>query len=242
MAQRTKGRYHSGRFRYTVANCQISPSTQSSASTTLASITRRISLVDQFTLSDLARLMLPSCFKVWLRNEVCPIERITKNHIYEYEKLVRYRLPACSAKAGMHLEKTTTILDLDGVYLSTFSSVFSLIQRVSSIAQNYYPEMLGKMFIVNAPYLFYACWSLVSPLLNEVTVKKISILGINYLKDLQDFIPAQNIPDFLGGPAKENWDKVDIGPWNSGEVPGYPIAEYEKVFCRIINKNDILTC
>lgn len=92
------------------------------------------------------------------------------------------------------------------------------------------------MFIVNSPYLFYACWNLVSPLLNEVTVKKISILGANYKKELLEIIPEENIPDFLGGPAKvvlnllqENWDVVDVGPWNSGDVEGYPKPEMEKV-------------
>lgn len=94
------------------------------------------------------------------------------------------------------------------------------------------------MFIVNAPFLFAACWSLVSPLLNEVTVKKISILGSSFKKELLEYIEDDNLPDFLGGKAKENWESIDSGPWNSGEVEGYPKPEMEKVvltLCQFIN-------
>lgn len=73
--------------------------------------------------------------------EITQTDRMMKNHVYEYEKLVNYRLKACSAKSGRHHEQSTTILDLQGVALSTFSSVYSLVSEVSSIAQNYYPEM-----------------------------------------------------------------------------------------------------
>lgn len=171
--------------------------------------------------------------KLW---QSTTVDRIMENHIYEYEKLIRYRLKAASASKGSLVSKTVTILDMAGVSLSGFSSVFSLISKVSAIAQDYYPEILGlptltpgRMFIVNAPYLFYAVWSMCSPLLNEVTVKKISILGSNYLSELKVLIKIENIPDFLGGNAVEDWDNVDKGPWNDQTVEGYPIVEMEKV-------------
>lgn len=68
-------------------------------------------------------------------------ERMLKNHVYEYEKLVQYRLKACSIKAGRHHEQSLSILDLNGVALSTFSSVYATVSEISTIAQNYYPEM-----------------------------------------------------------------------------------------------------
>jgi hypothetical protein len=140
---------------------------------------------------------------------------------------VNYRFKACSIKAGRHIEQSTTILDLQGVYLSSFSSVYNLVSQVSSIAQNYYPEMLGKMFIINAPMLFTAVWTVVKQMLDEVTVNKIQILGSSYKSALLQCIDAENLPDFLGGPAENT--SGDIGPWNDGSVPNYPIPEYEKV-------------
>jgi hypothetical protein len=156
-------------------------------------------------------------------------ERMVRYHVYEYEKLIRYRFKACSVKSARTIEQSTTILDLTGVYLSTFSSVFGLIRQISGIAQNYYPELLGKMFIVNAPMLFSAIWALVSPLLNEVTVRKISIVGSSYKEKLLEFIDADSLPDFLGGTCtSDKWEQMDYGPWNDGSVDGYPIEKYEK--------------
>jgi hypothetical protein len=156
-------------------------------------------------------------------------ERLLKNHVYGYEKLVNYRLPACSLKQGCFLEQSTTILDLKGVSLSTFSSVYSLVSQVSTIAQNYYPEMLGKMYIINAPYLFSTVWSLVKVMLHPVTQRKIAIVGSSYLPALQETIPLENIPDFLGGSCScpGGCASADVGPWNDGSVPGYPKPEFE---------------
>jgi hypothetical protein len=99
---------------------------------------------------------------------VTTTERMLKNHVFEYEKLVNYRLKACSIAYNAHIEQSLTILDLKGVSLSGFSNVYTLVKQVSAIAQNYYPEMLGKMFIINAPMLFTACWGMVKPLLDEI--------------------------------------------------------------------------
>ncbi|KAJ3110329.1 cytosolic factor, phosphatidylinositol/phosphatidylcholine transfer protein [Phlyctochytrium bullatum] len=157
-------------------------------------------------------------------------ERMLKNHVYEYEKLVHYRLPACSKKYGRHLEQSCVIMDLKGVAISMFPSVFGLVKMVSSIAQNYYPEMLGKMFIINSPMLFTGVWTLVKPLLDEVTVNKIYILGSGYKDKLLEFIDADCLPESLGGTCNcpGGCDLSDIGPWNDGSVAGYPKKEYER--------------
>lgn len=125
---------------------------------------------------------------------VTTTEKMLRNHVYEYEKALNYRNVACSLKANTHVEQTCTILDLKNVPLSSFSSIYSTVKQVSSIAQNYYPEMLGKMFIINSPMLFTACWGMVKPLLDEVTVKKINILGSNYKAKLLEVIDEKDLP------------------------------------------------
>ncbi|KAJ3036030.1 cytosolic factor, phosphatidylinositol/phosphatidylcholine transfer protein [Rhizophlyctis rosea] len=162
--------------------------------------------------------------------QVTTPERMLKNHVYGYEKLVQYRLPACSKATHTQIEQSCTILDLKGVYLSQFSNVYSMVKQVSSIAQNYYPEMLGKMYIINAPMLFTTCWGLVKPLLDEVTVSKINILGGSYKSKLLETIDEGCLPKFLGGSCEcpGGCDVADVGPWNDGTVEGYPIEEFEK--------------
>ena len=147
---------------------------------------------------------------------VTDVDRILKNHVVEYERLINVRLPACSAQKGVHLEQSVTILDLKNVSLVQFTQVYRFIQQISTIAQNYYPEMLGKMFIINAPFLFSSVWNMIKGLLDEVTVSKIHIVGTKYQALLLEHIDARNIPTSLGGTCEcdGGCDRSDAGPWN----------------------------
>lgn len=142
-------------------------------------------------------------------------ERMTKQHVLSYEKLIRDRMPACSKRAECHIEQCCTILDLKGVSLRQFANAFGFIKRTSAIAQNYYPEMMGKMYVINAPMMFTSVWGMIKPLLDEVTVKKIVILGSNYQSTLLQDIDAANLPKSIGGTCEcvEGCEKGEPGPW-----------------------------
>lgn len=47
--------------------------------------------------------------------------------------------------------------------------------------QDYYPERLGKLFIVNAPYIFMAVWKIIYPFIDNNTKKKVSKDGFLFL-------------------------------------------------------------
>ncbi|KAG0276885.1 cytosolic factor, phosphatidylinositol/phosphatidylcholine transfer protein [Linnemannia exigua] len=142
-------------------------------------------------------------------------ERMTKQHVLSYEKLIRDRMPACSKLAGRHIEQCCTILDLKGVSLRQFANAFGFIKRTSAIAQNYYPEMMGKMYVINAPMMFTSVWGMVKPLLDEVTVKKIVILGSSYQSTLLQDIDAANLPKVIGGTCEcvGGCQVGEPGPW-----------------------------
>ncbi|KAF9297424.1 cytosolic factor, phosphatidylinositol/phosphatidylcholine transfer protein [Linnemannia elongata] len=142
-------------------------------------------------------------------------ERMTKQHVLSYEKLIRDRMPACSKLADRHIEQCCTILDLKGVSLRQFANAFGFIKRTSAIAQNYYPEMMGKMYVINAPMMFTSVWGMVKPLLDEVTVKKIVILGSNYQSTLLQDIDAANLPKVIGGTCEcaGGCQTGEPGPW-----------------------------
>jgi hypothetical protein len=72
----------------------------------------------------------------------------------EYERVLKQIFPACS-KLRERVEQSFTILELSGASMRLLSkSVFNFIKLASSTAQDYYPENLGRMLIVNAPILF----------------------------------------------------------------------------------------
>lgn len=144
-------------------------------------------------------------------------ERMLENLVVEYEKLADPRLPACSRKAGHLLETCCTIMDAKGVGITSVPSVYGYLQRASAISQDYYPERLGKMYIVNAPWGFAGCWNVIKRFLDPVTVDKIHILGTGYEKELLKQVPAENLPKNLGGqcecPGEGGCMLSDEGPW-----------------------------
>lgn len=122
-----------------------------------------------------------------------------QNLVCEYEKLTDPRLPACSRKSGNLLETCCTIMDLKGVGLSKFSSAYGYVQAASAISQNYYPERLGKFYLINAPWGFSGVFSVVKKFLDPVTVAKIHVLGSGYKSELLAQVPAESLPKEFGG-------------------------------------------
>lgn len=75
----------------------------------------------------------------------------------------------------------------------------NFVKSASAIAQDYYPEMLGRMLIINAPSLFSFAWKTIKGFLDKKTVSKISILGTDYQGELLSLVAPENIPDFWKG-------------------------------------------
>lgn len=165
-------------------------------------------------------------------------ERLVQHHVREYEKFTRYKLAACSKKAGKHLDQGFTVLDLQGIPLSSFPSVKRLGNEMSKISADNYPgnhilnqgltrsETMGILFVINAPMLFTAVWSVIKGWLDEATVKKIHILGSSYKDKLLEWVDPENLPVQYGGTCTcdclGGCGNADVGPWNDGTVEGYP--------------------
>ncbi|KAI0786537.1 CRAL-TRIO domain-containing protein [Abortiporus biennis] len=143
-------------------------------------------------------------------------ERQLQRLVYEYEKFLEERLPACAKVVGHPVETSCTILDLQNVSLSNFYRVKDYVMAASSIGQDRYPETMGKFYIINAPWAFSTVWSFIKPWLDEVTVAKIDIMGSSYKDKLLAQIPAENLPKEFGGLCEcaGGCSLSDAGPWN----------------------------
>ena len=159
--------------------------------------------------------------------KITSAERMLQNLAVEYEKLADPRLPACSRKSGQLLETCCSIMDLKGVGLSKVSSVYSYVKEASAMSQNYYPERLGKLYLVNAPWGFSSVFSVVKGFLDPVTVQKIHVLGAGYQKELLAQVPAENLPTILGGTCncEGGCALSDLGPWREPEWAKPPAWE-----------------
>lgn len=74
-----------------------------------------------------------------------------------------------------------------------------IIRTIIAIAQDNYPELLNKVYIVNTPWIFNAFWWALKVILPARTQAKVFIQSTGYQTDLHKEIHPNNLPDFLGG-------------------------------------------
>lgn len=162
--------------------------------------------------------------------KITTAERMLQNLVVEYEKLADPRLPACCRKTGSLLETCCSIMDLKGVGVTSVPSVYGYVKQASAISQNYYPERLGKLYLINAPWGFSSVFSVVKGFLDPVTVSKIHVLGTGYQKELLSQIPKENIPKIFGGTCdcEGGCGFSDAGPWQDPQWAKPPKWEQEK--------------
>jgi hypothetical protein len=154
--------------------------------------------------------------------EITSEPRMMRYFVREYERVLKQIFPACSKVKGARVEQSFTILDLSGASMRLLSkSVFNFIKLASSTAQDFYPEILGRMFIVNAPMLFSGAWSTIKGFVDEKTRNKISIVGSKFAPQLLEHIDPANLPTFLGGlcDCAQGCLNANPGPWNPDCLP-----------------------
>ncbi|CAE6429644.1 unnamed protein product [Rhizoctonia solani] len=147
-------------------------------------------------------------------------ERQLQRLAVEHERLLYERLPACSAAAGQPIETANTILDVKGISPLSFFKNRDYIFQAANIGENYYPETLHMLYIINVPPLVPQIIDIVKSWLTDATIERIVVLGSNYKKTLLEQIPAENLPADLGGACScpGGCALSDEGPWN---VPKY---------------------
>ncbi|XP_047171354.1 phosphatidylinositol/phosphatidylcholine transfer protein SFH9-like isoform X2 [Vigna umbellata] len=74
--------------------------------------------------------------------------------------------------------------------------VILLLTAISTIDDLNYPEKTDTYYIVNAPYVFSACWKVVKPLLQERTRRKIQVLQGSGKEELLKVMDYASLPHF----------------------------------------------
>ncbi|THH17826.1 hypothetical protein EUX98_g9052 [Antrodiella citrinella] len=147
-------------------------------------------------------------------------ERHWQTVLVNAESLTREVLPAASQAAGRPVDGTFVIVDLKGFSLSQFWQMKSLARSSFQISQDYFPETMAQLAIVNAPSSFTTIWSFIKPWLAKETVAKVDVLGSDYQSVLLDLIDADSLPESLGGTCKceGGCEKSNEGPWKEGRA------------------------
>uniref|UniRef100_A0A0D6QZ28 CRAL-TRIO domain-containing protein n=1 Tax=Araucaria cunninghamii TaxID=56994 RepID=A0A0D6QZ28_ARACU len=135
------------------------------------------------------------------------VDKYVQSHIQINEYRDRVILPEASKKHGRYIGSCLKVMDMTGLKLSALSRI-KISTAISTIDDLNYPEKTETYYIVNAPYVFSACWKVVRPLLQERTRRKIRVLEGSGREELLKVMDYEVLPQFSNrensGSSKHN--------------------------------------
>jgi hypothetical protein len=140
-------------------------------------------------------------FEVWNLKKLCPLDNLTKFHVWEQEQLFNDMLKWSDEK-NYHCETITAVIDIKGMKLKQITRDFLyLIKAMANVDQNHYPERMGCTYIINCPSMFSFVWKGIVPWLDKDTAAKIRILASEkeWRPVLEQNIGTKMLPPLYGG-------------------------------------------
>ncbi|XP_004501761.1 uncharacterized protein [Cicer arietinum] len=121
-----------------------------------------------------------------------------KTAVDAFKRYVVFALDKLCSRMPPGEEKFLAIADIKGWGYAN-SDLRGYLSALT-ILQDYYPERLGKLFIVHAPYMFMKVWKIVYPFIDDNTKRKIVFVDNKKLKStLLEEIDESQIPEIYGG-------------------------------------------
>jgi hypothetical protein len=106
------------------------------------------------------------------------IDKLIAYHVHVMEYQQRVLLPQESKRRGVLHDKLCVINDLKGLGSHHLTRLtLGTLKKIARIDQDIYAECLGKLFIINAPWIFSAAWTIIKAFLDKRTQEKIFILS-----------------------------------------------------------------
>ncbi|PIO76523.1 CRAL/TRIO domain protein [Teladorsagia circumcincta] len=98
---------------------------------------------------------------------------------------------------------TSVIFDLDGLSMSQLDvQAMKVVTTMLAQLQEMFPDVIRKVFVINAPSFIQLLWGMVSPCLAKQTQQKIKILGENWRDVLRESIGEDVLYENWGGTRK----------------------------------------
>lgn len=101
--------------------------------------------------------------------------------------LIIYTMETVLKRTNPAEERMVICFDLTGFKLSCMD--YDMVKLLIRILEFNYPETLSTSLIINAPFMFYACWAVIRPWLDPVTAAKISFINSDKIADYITFAP-----------------------------------------------------
>eukprot|EP00943_MAST-04B_sp_MAST-4B-sp1_P000632 g632.t1 len=136
-------------------------------------------------------------------------EDFKHRHVVHMEYM-SHRIADAKQRYGSHVSQLTQIMDLQGLTMFGDSRGMTLFRDALEIDQNAYPEYLGNLFIINAPFVFRGMWSVIKGWVDPKTAKKFIVLGSNYKETLLQYIDEDSLPTEYGGTCTKPLPSVNF--------------------------------
>lgn len=133
--------------------------------------------------------------------------RPSQGSLEELKRFMVFSLDKICSRMPTGQEKFLCIGDFEG-WGYTSSDIRGYLAALS-ILQDFYPERLGKLFIVHVPYLFMSAWKAVYPFIDKKTKKKII------------FVEDKNLTSTL----LADIDESQLAETYGGKLPAVPIQD-----------------
>lgn len=126
-----------------------------------------------------------ACVYVLVRNH-----RSDDRNIDTMKKFIIHSLEEAIKNSNPNHEQLILVFDMHQFSLACMD--YEVVKVLIEILQFNYPETLGMALILNAPFIFSACWLVIKPWLDPDTVKKVIFASASQLKE---YIVAEDIPE-----------------------------------------------
>jgi hypothetical protein len=141
------------------------------------------------------------CSKLADPNIVEPAEFV-RAHVYGMEVLMK----SCDDQSkllGRRIVDIASILDMEGLGFHHRVAI-SILQQSMQIDTAYYPIRIGRVYILNTPWVAPYLYQIVSPLLPEDIRARVHVVQGNPGDFLTTVIPADQLPPQYGGTCNKH--------------------------------------
>lgn len=129
-----------------------------------------------------------------------PEDQIIKWHVWNTEKQIE-QMKLKSKELNKEITTLVHIHDMSGATLK-LRKALNLFTRLAKLDQEYYPERMGKIFIINTPWIFPILWKLAKTFLDPKTRDKCVVLNFMELNQLLEYFNAEDLPEEYGGTCR----------------------------------------
>ena len=133
------------------------------------------------------------------------VDELVQYHVLS-NNIFSSRYKYASEKFGKDIQKCIVVNDMSHVSISLDMESIRYIRQILDIDQNYFPERLHKLIIINCPWYFPALYAIFKPFIDARTSEKFMILGKDFLPSVLEHIDADQIPVEYGGTMQVSWD------------------------------------